>query len=118
MDNVVKMIDNAEKEKIKKINALYKNKNNLNNNIIIKNNIKNTKINSSIKIKNHKRYVSDISSNKNNNNNLSNNKNNNLLNISSKALNRKNNLNINSNIYMDQKYNNNTIYISSHFQIN
>ena len=118
MDNVVKMIDNAEKEKIKKINALYKNKNNLNNNIIIKNNIKNTKINSSIKIKNHKRYVSDISSNKNNNNNLSNNKNNNLLNISSKALNRKNNLNINSNIYMDQKYNNNTIYISSPCQIN
>jgi GTPase SAR1 family protein len=44
MDNVVKMIDNAEKEKIKKINALYKNKNNLNNNIIIKNNINNNNI--------------------------------------------------------------------------
>ena len=120
MDNVVKMIDNAEKEKIKKSNALYKNKVNVNCNVIIKNNIKNTKINSSVKGKNHKRYVSDISTNNNNNynNNLSNNKSNNLLNISSKPFIKRNNLNNNSNIYMDQKYNNNTIYISSPCQIN
>ena len=117
MDNVVKMIDNAEKEKIKKINTLYKNKVNVNCNVIMKNNIKNTKNNSIVKRRNHKRYVSDTLSNKNNNNNLSNNKNN-LLNISSKPLIKKNNLNINSNIYMDQKYNNNTIYISSPCQIN
>ena len=109
MDNVVRMIDNAEKEKIKVVNSLHKK--NFNNNIF-KNNIPVPKINSKIKGRNHKRYISE---------GLSNSKTSKISKNSIKISNKKNEVNNNkdiSSIYMDQKYNNNTIYISSPTQMN
>ena len=95
-DDVVKMIEKAEKEKIKKINK-------------VKNNYKNiSKNNSNLKGRNNKKLINEISNYKNNN--ISSlNKNKNLLNNSNKVNIRKNKINKD-----DKKYNNNTIYISSY----
>ena len=119
MDNVVKMIDNAEKE----VKLNFDKKKNLHK-IKSKNKIPKQNNNNNIKGRNHKRFLNSELSNMNTmkNNNSILNKNNFLSTNTNRHFSQKsNNINNNSNhkkisstiFYMDQKYNNNTIYISS-----
>ena len=119
MDNVIKMIENAEKE----IKVNFDKKKNLQK-IKTNNKIPKQNNNTNFKGRNYKRFLngelSNMNTMKNNNSTL---KKNNFLstntyrNLSQKSNNINNNSNhkkISSTIfYMDQKYNNNTIYISS-----
>ena len=119
MDNVIKMIDNAEKE----IKVNFDKKKKLNK-IKTQNKIPKQNNNNNIKGRNCKRFLyselSNMNTMKNNNtiingnNFLSTNTNRNLSQKSNNKNNNSNHKKISSTIfYMDQKYNNNTIYISS-----
>ena len=119
MDNVIKMIENAEKE----IKVNFDKKKNLNK-IKTQNKIPKQNNNNNIKGRNYKRFLyselSNMNTMKNNNtiingnNFLSTNTNRNLSQKSNNKNNNSNHKKISSTIfYMDQKYNNNTIYISS-----
>ena len=123
LDNIVKIIENAEKEKKnsleKKYNntSLYKNRT-LNNKISLNNN-------NNFKGRNFKRYFNEGLSNSNtmkntnsNKNNFLNSSNRNNLSIKLNNINNTNHSKVSSTVfYIDQKYNNNTIYISSPSQI-